>query len=163
MWPFRKRLSDEQKDSLVRVVGQLNSLTRDQEAAFAAIPSETTEFLLNCNEARNSGLGRPLTPIDDVEIATVRQKLVAYRATILPAISQLEGIVIPEWAPSKLLKHCQQIVGFWQAHYQFLGSALDGLEPPDPFVDREGDAKLNMFVLGIGLGIRMVKHHELKL
>ena len=163
MWPFRKRLTDEQKDSLVRVVGQLNTLTRDQEAAFAAVLSEMTEFLLQCNKARNSGLGRPFPPIDDDHIATVRERLVVYRTAIGPAISRLEGIVIPEWAPSKLVRRRQEAVGFWRTHSQFLDTALEGLEPPDPLVDQEAKAKLNMFVSGIGLGLRMVKHHEFKL
>ena len=163
MWFFRKRLTDEQRDSLERVVAQLNSLARDQEAAFMSALSEMSEFLVNCNVARNSGLGRPLNSFDDEDIATVRERLVAYRETIAPAVSHLEEIVIPEWAPSKLVKHHQLVVRSWQAHSQFLDTALKGLEPPEPLVDQEGEAKLNMFVSGIGLGLRMVKDHEFKL
>ena len=162
MWFFRKRLTDEQRGSLERLAGALNSLTRDQEASFMITLSEMAEFLLNCHQGRNSGIGRPITPLDDAEIVTVREALVAYKSTIAPSISQLEGIIIPEWAPSKFAKYQQEVPGFWQTHSQFIDMALEGLAPPDPLVDQPGNAKLNMFVSGIGLGMRMVEHRELK-
>ena len=162
MWFLRKRLTDEQKSSLERLTETLNYLTREQESTFAMVLSEMTEFLLNCNEGRNAGLGRPLTPVDDDEIVTVREMLVTYRMTIVPALSQMERIDIPDWAPSKFVKHRREVAESWHTHYQFLDTAIEGLEPPDPLVDQVGKAKLNMFVSGISLGIRMVKHNELK-
>lgn len=74
----------------------------------------------------------------------------------------LKEVIIPNWAPSKLIEAREDMDKFYDTHRQFLTTALRGLATPDPLVDKAGEAKLNMFLSGLGLARQMVQHHPLK-
>lgn len=159
---FRKRLTEKQKEHLQQIAGDLNCIGNNQEALFSTLLVEMADFVRNCADGQSAGLGSPSNLPNDREIGRIREALVSYTTTIDTSRSRLKEIIIPDWAPSKFVEAQQDMDKFYETHMQFLTTALRGLAPPDPLVDALGEAKLNMFLRGLGLARKMVQYHPLK-
>lgn len=151
----RNRLTEEQKTILEEVIAEYNTVLDEQATALSPLYADMSDFLLNCRNGQQAGLGRPLTPPEDHEVEDAHRILESYRPVIASAHARLKAIVIPEWAPRKF-SEAQEWGLFFDGHVGFVDQAIEGLEPPDPLVDRSGEAKLNMFLSGVGFVTRLV-------
>ena len=152
---WRNRFTEEQKVTLEKVIAEFNTVVEEQATALSPLYAYMTAFLLNCRNGQQAGLGRSLKPPEDQEVEDARRILESCRPVISSAHAQLKAIVIPTWAPPRF-SAAQEWGVFFDGPVGFVDRAIKGLEPPDPLVDRSGEAKLNMFLSGVGFVTKLV-------
>lgn len=154
---FGPRMTDEQRATLRAITHTMNALAEEQQASFESTSAQLQEFGANCLAGQRQGLGRPLITPEAGDLETVRQQIMKHQELLGTATGKLRAMRFEEWIPIKIVKTREEWVGFWESQYNFIDTTLAGLAPPEPLVDRTGEAKLNMFLSCFSLAGTMAR------
>ena len=148
MWPFRKKLSEEQQLELEKVADALTAKCIELDEAFAAFGVSIEALYHKCDKASETGSS---VSASKAEVTQARSAVKAYRQVLQGTQDAFKSMPLKSWYPKDFKRAYEEWPARLDMREGFLGFMDEAIREPKPLIVGTGINRPNKFFSGFNL------------